>query len=110
MPTDNKFTKGEWMYCKYNNIVVDYGIYSSEVANDIALVRGKENEEETLANVKIMTYAPEMLEILDEINKAAMALADSAPVEYKNERNDLFADIHNAHLHVERLIYKITEE
>ena len=63
-------------------------------------------DEEAEANAKLIAAAPELLEVLIEMNKAAILLADEAPTEYKNKRNDLFADFHNAYLHTIDIIKK----
>lgn len=98
----NKFTKGEWNYQKYSS--GDYGIYSvdeEESPSDIALVRSR--GEETFANVKLLTYAPEMLELLKSSLEELKLLA--AEANYSSPR------WWNEHISpIERLIYKITEE
>ena len=67
---DLKITKGEWVYSKYT---CDYGVYSEEGdGRDIALVRSRNDEEESEANVKLITAAPDMLQILMFIDDAAI--------------------------------------
>ena len=93
----NKPTAGEWMYSKYNNIPGDYGVYSlEENGSDIAIVRGRGNDEETLANAKLISSAPELLEILTK-----------AVNHFTYPNNEEF---HGWIQEAERLIYKITED
>jgi hypothetical protein len=59
-----KHTKGEWIYSKYQPY--DFGVHSTEGrGNDIALVRGSDEEAE--ANAKLIAAAPELLASLIEI-------------------------------------------
>ena len=60
-----KFTKGNWILSKYSP--TDFGVHSDEGrGNDIALVRGSDEEAE--ANAKLIAAAPEMLEALQKAN------------------------------------------
>ena len=62
------------------------------------------------ANAKLIASAPDLFKILCEIENAAINLADAAPSDFKNQRDDLFADIHNAHLHAMKIINKLENE
>jgi len=58
-------TSGQWTSSEYSNN--DWGVYSEEGdGRDIALVRGCKTKEESEANVRLITAAPEMLETLKE--------------------------------------------
>ena len=62
MKAETKFTKGEWIFNKYTPC--DFGVHSLEGrGNDIALVRGSDEEAE--ANAKLISTAPELLESLE---------------------------------------------
>ena len=62
-----KTTSGNWNYSKYSPC--DYGVYSDEGdGNDIAIVREKNGEGE--ANVKVITAAKQMFDLLVFINDA----------------------------------------
>lgn len=68
-----------------------------------------EASEEWKANALLISKAPEMYEALKTMEQTAIALSDAAPTDYKNERNDLFAAVHNAHLKVIELLKEIKE-
>ena len=106
-----KHTKGEWQifWCNYTHFAtinkdVTTRICTIDVGRD-----GLAPIEEATANAKLIATAPELLIVLDEMEKAAIALADAAPVEYKNQRNELFANVHNAHLYAVEAIKKATK-
>lgn len=68
---ENKHTKGNWFFQKYST---DYGVYSDTGnGNDIALVRECKNNEETEANVKLITAAPYLLHALEVISDNFLA-------------------------------------
>lgn len=84
---ETKFTKGNWIFSKYEP--TDFSVHSEEGSgNDIALVRGSNEESE--ANAKLITQSPALLENLQnmlfafrssaksEIQKAAIKYADDA--------------------------------
>jgi hypothetical protein len=60
---ETKFTKGEWVYNKYEPS--DYGVHSEEGdGRDIALVRSLNNEQESEANAKLIANSPKMFDHL----------------------------------------------
>jgi hypothetical protein len=105
-----KHTKGPWSY--HANGDGSYSILGEKISDKeyqwIAGFwhNGNVYTIEQLANVKLMALAPELLKALEELQKASIALADNAPAEYKNQHEDLFADLHNAHLHAVEVITK----
>jgi len=75
---DLKITKGEWTYSKYEPY--DYGVYSEEGdGRDIALVRSKKDEEESVANAKLIAAAPELLKALLLFNEDSPAVWTYTP-------------------------------
>jgi hypothetical protein len=78
-------------------------------ANIIIGIVYNDKNKPSKANAKLIATAPELLNVLEELNNAAISLADNAPERYKNQQNDLFADLHNAHLHAIDIIKKATE-
>ena len=74
---DLKITKGNWMYNEYTPY--DYGVYSDceeREGRDIAIVRSYANDEETLANAKLIAAAPDLLKALEKITDWVKALSD----------------------------------
>ena len=62
---ETKFTKGKWIYQKYQP--TDFGVYLSNTGMDIALVRGWTEEAE--ANAKLIAKSPVLLKCLrDALN------------------------------------------
>jgi hypothetical protein len=114
-----KHTKGEWKACCLDD--KPHFIFAGEDKTICSMFYNDPNEpnyesmegivtkEECVANAKLIAAAPDLLITLERFNRVTMNLVDSAPTEYKNERNDLFADVHNIHLHVIEIIKKATE-
>jgi hypothetical protein len=68
-----KHTPGEWIFNKYTPC--DFGVHSIEGrGNDIALVRGTDEEAE--ANAKLIAAAPVMLEALQKAIEVIERLSD----------------------------------
>ena len=96
---ETKHTKGEWVYNKYTPC--DYGVYSTEGrGNDIALVRGSDDEAE--ANTKLIAAAPDLL-------NACIELINQKDNGVKiNEKLTFTAGMVNAMLKIQDAIKKAT--
>jgi len=93
---ETKFTKGNWILSKYEP--TDFSVHSDEGSgNDIALVRGSNEEAE--ANAKLIASAPEMLKQLIEINDVLISIKISSPNMFDGKHIQA----------IERLIKKATE-
>jgi hypothetical protein len=59
------YTKGEWSYSRYSH---DFGVYSPESnGRDIALVREYGDEQQALANAKLIAAAPHLLDAAQSV-------------------------------------------
>ena len=105
-----KYTKGKWdMSTHSDNTDIIIRSQNGIIANCTIDAWPEMSKIEKEANAKLIAAAPDLLITLERFNRVVMNLADSAPTEYKNERNDLFADVHNIHLNVIEIIKKATE-
>jgi len=115
-----EYTQGKWSYRQKrgNNIyehqvLCDNRIVIAELDGEDFEIKGSNDlskASEIKANAKLIAAAPDLFKILCEIENAAINLADAAPSDFKNQRDDLFADIHNAHLHAMEIINKLENE
>lgn len=114
MKTELKHTAEEWFdknMEKYTGIKSRH--YAIQMLNDFVSQFQSQSpvlipSDEEKANAKLIAAAPELLKALNEMEKSAIILADCAPSSYKNQHNDLFANVHNAHLHAINAINKAT--